>query len=337
VHRTRRRISRFASPAVAAVLALTTLFIVNQPISGASTAPATREIASQPAFPRPGGGPQAIHAYTPLNADHSYLLDISSGEYVRLPYLNTLLSPNRRLVAVESADGGIGVASRRALLRDGESAIRWTGLPGGTPAWWSPDGRALLVTTLDKGDGPPGKFDAYRYDLATGRVRHTPISLDCDICIAGWAADSTRYLVQLRSDDPAVLEGPLRYLDPDGTAGPLLGANGVAPEGGQYSPTGRHLIVEPVRPNGGAQRPAVVDLRTGRVVTTVDTAWPLPGWYDQRRVVRIAPGAGDPVLEVVDIRTGRVGTRVPIPGLLPYRLQLGSSAGLRGEAAALGF
>src|SRR5690606_41977074 len=82
----------------------------------------------------------------------------------------------------------------------------------------------------------------------------------------------------------------------------------------------------------------VFDLRTGTVVRAVATAWPLLGWYDDGHVVRVAPGTESaPVFEVLDIRSGEVTKRVPAPGLASCCVQLGSSAGLRGAVAELGF
>lgn len=291
-----------------------------------------------PVFPRPGGGPRAIHTLTAQQT--SYLLDPHTGTYREFPYPMLLLSPNGRTVAVEAPDGRVGVAARAGLLRAGESAVRWTELPGGAINW-SPDGTALLTTTPDK---QTRRIIINRYDLASGALRYTAVTFATSGA-AGWAADSRRYVVRLPGPDPEIPDGPMRYVEPDGSPGPLVGASGHIWDAEAYSPSRRYVIVEPARgypfPPEPApwQYPRILDLDSGRLVATITTDWPLLGWYDERRVVRVAPGpAGQPTtLEVVDVATGQVIRRVPAPGLPAYRIQLGSSAGLCGPAALLGF
>lgn len=302
---------------------------------------AAATLAGEPVFPDPGGGPRVITGLTAGFDElgpRSYLLDPSTGRYHWVPYEHAVLSPGRRLVAVASVDGGVGMASRRALLRVGEAALRWTGLPAGVPMW-SPDGRALLVNTLDKGDGPPGEFTAHRYDLASGRIRSTPIDgFACDNCFVGWAADWTRHVVTLRRPAGGT-DGPARYVNPDGSPGPLVGAVGHVWGADACSPSRRYVIVEPSRPAPAQVPPTTLDLRTGVTTAVAGAPWPLIGWCDDRRVVRAVPEPVDfsTVLEVVDIHTGAVCRRVPAPGLPPYRIRVGSSRGLSAHASGLGF
>ncbi|MFG1654614.1 hypothetical protein ACGFIE_32255 [Micromonospora sp. NPDC049275] len=302
-----------------------------------------RTDGAQVTFPVPGGGPQAIHAYSSLGGDAAYVLDTRAGKYRRVPYVSVQVSPDGHTVAVEQTDGRIGVVARAALA--GGGAVRWTDLPPGTFTGWSPDGKALLTTTLDK---ETRSFAVHRYDVATGRLRHTPVNLDCDVCTAGWAADSTRYVVQLRGTDPDLPTGPMRYLNPDGTAGRLVGAEGHIWDATAYSPSRRYAVVEPARGVGFEgvdpsllaewQRPRILDLATRRTIGSVATSWPVLGWYDERQVVKVAhTSGGSTVLEVTDVRTGRVSRSVPAPGLPPALLQIGSSAGLKGDAAKFGF
>ncbi|MGI5215528.1 hypothetical protein [Plantactinospora sp. CA-290183] len=324
--------------AAAATLASMTVPLAGPAAAGADPGPEPPVEPGEPIFPRPGGGTRAIHT---LNVDaRAYLLDIRTGAYHRLPFLAVTLAPDDRTVAVEDVEGRIGVARRAALLRDGAAAVRWTTLPPGA-VLWSPDGTALLTTTPDR---ETRRVTANRYDLATGRLRQTLVDFDSEGAV-GWAADSIRYVVRLPGPDPEVPDGPLRYVDPDGTPGALLGTTGHIWDAHAYSPTRRHVIVEPARgypfPPEPApwQLPRILDLRTGTVVAAVPTDWPLLGWHDHRRVVRVAPPAEGlrTVLEVVDVHTGTVTRRVPAPGLPPYHLQLGSAAHLHGRAAALGF
>jgi hypothetical protein len=295
-------------------------------------------------FPRPGGGPVAIHSLVTALQQTSYLLDAATGEYRALPYANLHLSPDGRTVVVEPVDAATyAIAERTALLRDGERALRPIGLPQG-PLYWSPDGTALLTTTLDK---DTRRFTVHRYDVATGRLRHTPVTSDCDICTAGWAADSRRYVVSLRGTDRQRLSGPAQYLNPDGTAGPMLGtgADGFVNGADAYSPSRRYVILEPARPFGSGELtndklPRVYDLRARRVVAAVHTAHPLLGWYDNRHVVRLAPTDAEVphTIEVVHVHTGRVTRRVAAAGLPPaVSIHLGGTAGLSPVAATRGF
>jgi len=291
-------------------------------------------------FPRPGGGPVAIHALSDDSfGGHGYLLDAVTGEYRQVPYLTIRLSPDQRTVAVERVDGRIGVANRHALLRAGDRAVRWTELY--SAVFWSPDGSALLHTTWDRSTGTR---TALRYDVRTGHARRTPVPADCDVCTVGWAADSIRYTMMTRGADPAIPMGPVRYLNPDGSSGPLVGVDGLIWSAESYSPSRRYVIVEPARPfddfaPADWQLPRIFDLRSGRAVAKIAGDWPVAGWYDERHVVRTAPAAkGEPnTLEVVAVRTGRVTKRIPAPGLPPCCVKLGSSAGLHGHSATFGF
>jgi hypothetical protein len=179
-----------------------------------------------------------------LSGAQVYLLDEAHGRYRRFPFARIMVAPEGGLVAVEGIDARVGIADREDLLLRGERAVRWSSLPPGSWAGWSPDGRALLTTTLDK---DTWTFTAHRYDLADGRVRSTPIALDCQTCTAGWAADSTRYVVELTGTPPQLPTGPLVYLGPDGTRGPLVGAEGHIWNADAYSPSRRFAIVDPSR------------------------------------------------------------------------------------------
>jgi len=254
-----------------------------------------------------------------------------TGRYVPVPYVSIRLAPDGRRVAVEK-DGRIGIADRQELLRQGERAVRWTALPAAGMDW-SPDGRALLTTTVDK---ERRRQTAHRLDVRTGRVRDTLLPPWASGA-AGWAADSRRYLVTTEPAHPAATDGPLRYVNPDGTAGPELGVTGHVWGADAYSPSRRLVIVEPSRPTYPAAPPQVLDLRTGRVLAAIDTAMPLLGWHDEWHVVRVAAQVPT-VLEVLDVRTGRVSERIRAGGLpADSLLQLGPTAGLVPAAARRGF
>ena len=324
--------SRRARLAAAAAVALALVAV--PAAAGARPAPAA---AAAPVltFPRPGGGPVAIQLWEGLFGETPRLLDPATGRYREVPYVSLRLAPDGRRVAVEAPDGRIGVADRAALLRRGDRAVRWTALPA-AGLDWSPDGRALLTTTVDK---ERRRLTAHRLDVATGRVRDTDLPAWASGA-AGWAADSRRYVVMAEPADPDVADGPLRYVGPDGTAGPAVGVDGRIWDADSYSPSRRLVIVEPSRPGFPVLPPKILDLRTGRVVAVVDTAMPLLGWHDEGHVVRVAPGPdGAPtVLEVLDVRTGQVTRRIPAGGLpAGSLLRLGPTADLGPPAATRGF
>lgn len=339
----RNRVGLVAAAVVLAVGGAVTVPVLRSaglhgtPVGGGSP---TASAADTPVFPRPGGGPQAIHLY---RADgpgpKTYLLDERTGKYRALPY-EALLSPNLRKVAV-TVGNRIGVADRAALLRGDEAAIRWTNLPMGNGLAWSPDGTALLVTALRKEGGLT--FTAYRYDLATGVATPTWISVEIVGGVVGWAADSRRYVALLPSDrDTDTVEpGALQYLSPDGTLGERIEVEaGMVGGATAYSPAGRHLIADASLLMSAAPRPSkIIEVATGKVVREIAADRPLIGWYNETTVARLAPGSADrPVLELIDVTTGRTVKQVAVPGLRsPALIQLGSSAGLTGRSAEMGF
>lgn len=302
--------------------------------------PPPREPGGAPIFPTPGGGPQAIHLY---RADEptpgTYLLDVATGSYRTVPY-EALLSPDLRTVAVTAGDK-VGVVDRAALLRGDTSAIRWTRLPVGNGLAWSPDGKALLTTSLRKVGGL--RFTAHRYDVASGSVTATPIRVELLGSSVGWAADSRRYIALLhgKSGTDTVEPGALQYVNPDGTLGSRIEITGGGVGGAtSYSPAGRYLIADSSQLMTAVPVPSkIVEVGTGTVVREIAADRPLIGWYDETTVVRIAPGSADqPVLDLIDVITGQTVKQVAAPGLTaPVLIQLGSSAGLTGKSATLGF
>lgn len=302
-------------------------------------------------FPTHGGGPQVIHSYTTeINASPhvvSYLLDEQTGEYREFPYERLVLSPDRRTVAFE-AHGRIGLAERKELLVRGESAAQWLSLAAGTGLSWSPDGTALLVIGLSKGEGTAAVV-AQRYDLATGTVTSTPITVDVLGTTVGWAADSRGYLVLLRGGQggDTVRPGGLRYVGADGTPGETIAIEGGEIGGADaYSPSREYLLVDASRLM--TERPVsskVVDVKTGEVILELPGGRAgTVGWYDDRTVVTVRddPAGGNyGVLELVDIDTGDVIRRLELTGV-PYRyttpsIQIGPSDRLVGAAEAYGF
>lgn len=306
------------------------------------TATAGPAAPGEPTFVAPGGGPQAIHVYG-MDDSRTYLLDPAAGKYRKLPYLLSL-SPDLRQVAVEDFRGRAGVADRAALLRDGEPAIHWIDVPPGSGLRWSPDGTALVFTSLSKSTGAV-RFTAHRYDTATGKIKHTPINIEILGSSVGWAADSTNYvaLLKRRETDDGVEPGALQYLRPDGSLGQRIEIQGGTVGGaGSYSPS-RKLVIADASDIMSAQPLAskIVDVATRRVVTDLPQGAKPVGWYDEKTVALLTTGSADdsmPELTLMDIATGAVTKRIELPGVpRPGVMQIAASEGLTGEAAKFGF
>ena len=299
------------------------------------------ELQAQALLPRPGGGPRVIHAYSSSDsATTTLLLDPTTGRYHRVPY-TVLLSPDLQNAVVGTGDR-VGLVDRAKLLREGKSAIKWLDFPLGNGLAWSPDGTALVITSIEKTGGTPA-FTAHRYTLATGTVTDTPIKLDLLGSAVGWAADSERYLALLNGAQTrdTVEPGALRYIAPDGTLGKRVEVEGGLIGGAEsYSPSRKYVIGYAAGVMSVSRLPSpVIDLERGTLVGSLRAdAHPI-GWYDDRSAVLLDPGPGNrSVLEVVDVTTNKIVKRVELPrasGLVT--LQIGSSAGLSGAAARLGF
>jgi hypothetical protein len=349
LHRLRRR-RRLTMAAAAAAVVTAAAVVVPLAASGRSGgsdpgpgdpgigAPVACEVAGEP----PTGGPQTVHAYASEAVSH--LLDPRTGRYHEFPFL-VVVSPDLRTVAVAAGDR-IGLAERRGLLDQGASAVDWTDLPVGNGLSWSPDGTALLSTSIDKsGGGPMPAFIAHRYDLASGEITDTPIEVNLLGSSVGWASDSRRYIALVRGEptNDTVEPGGLRAIDPDGTVSPLLeGGGGLVGGAESYSPSRTYLVADATqimsaRPLGST----VVDAATGGVVATLPSGARPVGWYDETTVARLAVCDDRPVVELVDIATGTVGRAVWLGPkdwvTFETRVQLGSSAGLPDGGAGLAF
>lgn len=342
--RRRRRAPVLAGAAVAAVLAVAVPVVTLGGGGGtpAATAPAPTPspAVTVPLPPNPtrlpalGGGPRAILGFTVLGSGRTSLLDPRTGRFVEVPYEAAVLSPDARTVAVY--DGSrTGLADRAALLRSGAQAIRWTGLTGGAPSW-SPDGSALLATSVGKGTGPV-TYTARRWDLADGRTTVTPVPPATQLVgTPAWAANSRDYLVLIPGPaaGPDHLElGTSGVLHPDGRIEPgTEGMVGVVTGAAAYSPSRRLVVTDVSGLMVGAPMPSMVrDARTYEHVGTLPAgavpAWPkTPGWYDDDTVVRLDPRS---VLLLVDAHTGATRRTVRLPGVPELSdVQLGASRGL---------
>ena len=296
-------------------------------------------------FPALGGGPQAIHTYrTDTPTERTFLLDADNGAYRELPYEYVVVSPDLATVAVAAWDGRAGVADRKALLSRGESVISWIPVPASAGLAWSPDGNALLVTSMVKDEATrTNTFTAHRYDLATGQVSNTPIDVDL-LGWVGWAADSERYLALLRGEQgtDTVEPGALQYIDPDGTLGERIEIEGGTVGAAEsYSPSRTYLALDSSGIMSAQTVPSkVMEVESGEIVTTLPGGRAMPvGWYDETTVVQVVRDTdGSGTLELVDITTGEVTVRIALTGLpFPTAMQIGSTEGFSGNAEGFGF
>lgn len=310
--------------------------------SAKPTATAGPAASGEPTFVTPGGGPQAVHVYG-IDESRSYLLDPATGQYRELPYRMSL-SPDLRRVAVEDVSGRAGVADRAALLRDGEGAVHWIDVPPGNGLRWSPDGTAVVFTSLSKSTGAV-RFTAYRYDIATGKTTNTPINIEIIGSSVGWAADSINYVALLKSRDTneGVEPGALQYLRPDGSLGERIEIEGGMVGGAEsYSPSRRLLVADASDiMSARTMVSKIVEVATGRVVIDLPRGARPVGWYDEKTVVLLTASSADGSaleLTLMDVGTGAVTRRIALPGLPhPRMMQIGTSDGLTGAASAFGF
>ncbi|GAA1551022.1 hypothetical protein GCM10009827_084570 [Dactylosporangium maewongense] len=333
LHTARRR-RRTRTVAIAAAVAVTAALAVPALLL---RGPGTPMDPGAPAPAAPGGGPQVAHVYT--REEHSSILDPALGKYRELPF-TVVLSPDLTRAAVND-NGRLGLADRAALLDRGRDAVEWVDVPAGNGPSWSPDGTAVLWTSIEK--DPTVHFTAHRVDVADRHVTNTPVPLDLLGATVGWAADSRRYLVLVRGTqtDNTVEPGPLQYLSPDGTPGARLDGTGGSVEGATcYSPSRRYVLTDAstimsAQPHASP----VYDATSGKVVATVPPRSTPVGWYDETTVAVLGHGADrNAVIELLDITTGTVSRSVRLPGSADVTaVQLGPSAGLTGAAAELSF
>lgn len=339
--RRRRAAPLVAVAAAAAAVAIVVPLAVLRPGGDGAPAAPSSPSAVDPAPDRPaptqlpalGGGPRTLHAFTMASTGRTSLLDVRTGRYQELPYETVLLSPDLRRVAVEK-DERVGIADRSALLRDGERAVSWTNLPGGSGLMWSPDGVALLLGTLEKTSSSVS-HTVLRYDLRTRLVTSTPVPTG--ITLIGtptWAANSRDYLLLPvgAESTQGVRPGPLRVLHPDGTLGRVLpGPGGVVDGPAAYSPSGELMVADTGDIMMGKPGPsAVLDARTGEEVGTLPpSTGTVIGWYDERTVVRLSGlDVSEAALLLLDARTGRTVRTIPLPGVPPLSsVQTGPAGG----------
>ncbi|GIG67632.1 hypothetical protein [Phytomonospora endophytica] len=307
-----RRAMRAGIAALVLVLVAAVPIALTRGHSEGGPPPAGPPTTEAPALPVPGGGPSAIHVYG--TGGESFVLDPDTASYKAFPF-DVVLSPDLTWAAVLS-DGRIGIATREALLADGESAVDWANLPAVDSPRWAPNGVALLVTATDRSA-------AYVYGLDTDAYNAVPLRGMEIAGPAGWGSDSLRYVVPVAKDGRP---SGVRYLNAQGTGmpGTLEGSPGTVMG---YSPDLHYGFTL-----GFQKTSTVFYVKNGVIASTPTQLGGFAGWYDDATVALVEGSA----LVLVGAQDAREIERLPLPGV-PALIQIGPSAGLAGAAAGYGF
>lgn len=300
--------------------------------------PPTLPPGTQPTFPAPGGGPRVVDVFA-LD-DTTYLLNPVDGTYHAMPW-RVVLAPDGTRVAIAD-DGRIGMADRSALIAQGESAITWTDLVPASGLLWSPDGTAVLTTSVTRANAGSDEvtYTIQRFDVDSATSTHTTIRGTFLGGRVGWAADSLRYVALLAATNEQgwTVPGPMQYVNPDGTLGPQIQtAGGLVGGAESYSPSKQKVILDSSELMlNELTCSRILDVTSGEALMILSPGERPAGWYDDTSFVRFDPYRTR--LEVVDVASKTVVKQIDLSGIPGVRwVQIGSAAGLTGTAATRGF
>lgn len=278
-------------------------------------------------------------------AQHSLLLDRSTGRLVGVPYCDVLPSPDGTRALVLTGDGSAADPTRNGVLDVASRQVHWIAGYTGNGSW-SPDGHRILLT-----GGPAGL--SQQESLRTGNngfvlvdprsakvESFTPVpDVLSGIGARGvWTPDGTAIaLTSCACSGGGVHSGPwpitgIRLYDLRGRAIGSLPANRGLWTEEAFSPDGSSMVLTEDGQAGGSVQ--VADARTGQVRRAVrlPAGSQFLGWYDQDHLTVLADGTGRnltwPVpLQIVDL-AGRVTRTVPLPAIPSLRADKGSGGGL---------
>ncbi|MFC0507208.1 TolB family protein [Micromonospora costi] len=258
----------------------------------------------------PGGWVLTGAGSTGAPATTGWALDRDAGRYVAVDRYEVLLAPPRGDVAAVvdyERTGEIGLLDLRT------KAVHWvpTGPHIMTPQW-SPDGRRLALTLMDKATGGL----ALGVLTVGGGYRTYPVDtkryLCTDRCSFTWSRDGRNVVLQQTDPDaprsesaPHVRRGVQLFSPDDGRATRFVPVPGDPAGPWSWSPDGRLVVIK------GPDGPRIAEAATGRIVATApgeDAAW-VTG---DRLLYRDVPANA---LVLVDV-DGRELARQPLPPAL---------------------
>ncbi|MBY8873588.1 hypothetical protein K7640_17280 [Micromonospora sp. PLK6-60] len=223
----------------------------------------------------PGGWVLTGATSTGTPAELGYALDRSAGRYVTSRYEETWAAPRGGVAAVVDYErrGELGLLE----LRTGQ--VRWVKVGSFimTPHW-SPDGRRLALTLMDKDDGG---FSLGVLTVDTADYRTFPVDgkryLCTDQCFFTWSRDGAEVALQQTDPDASVSESQpharrgVQFFSPDdGRPSRFVPVKGDPDGPWSWSPDGRSVIVK------GPDGPLLAEVATGRTIgpaPAADAAW----------------------------------------------------------------
>ncbi|MGN9775100.1 TolB family protein [Micromonospora sp. H33] len=264
----------------------------------------------------PGGWLLAGATSTGGPAERGYALDRTRGRYVGSDrYDEVWAAPRGDTAAVVDYDR----RTELGLLDLASGEVRWVRTGGHimTPHW-SPDGRRLALTLMDKdsGDFSLGVLSA------TGTWRTFPVDdqeyLCTDQCFFTWNRDGGEVALQQtdptapRSEsEPHARRGVQFFSPDDGRPTRLVPVKGDPAGAWSWSPDGGRVVVN------GRQGPEVVEVATGRVIGPAPSAD--AAWGSDDRLLYRDRRTGEMVLADLD---GRELVRQALPDALGLNMVL---------------
>lgn len=260
-----------------------------------AVAVARPETAPTPAGPAEGAHVVLVYGDLLNGADgpaenYSLVLNISTGEYQRMPYHTVVPSPDGTRLFVVDGDGTLECPVRMGILDRSTGDVSW--LPSdqtrGESPQWSRDGSAILLVDLRATNGAPGfvLVDAATAtatfvpfpDLEIGNSFGLPLSFTADgagVLLAHTRAGSEA--------DPNVLEAIDKYtLDGERISSVPLTVDDVL--WATVSADGTRLLAVQ-RPEAGRSTIAVISVADGSMISTIEGLPTLPIAYADDEIV----------------------------------------------------
>jgi len=285
--RRRRRLTRGASALAALAVAGTMALAV------AVARPETAPTSADPAV-----GAHVVLVYGNLlngaagpAQNYSLVLNISTGEYQRMPYHTVVPSPDGMRLFVVDGDGTLEFPVRMGILDRSTGDVSWLAsdqIRGESPQW-SRDGSTVLLTDLYVTNGAPGFV---LVDAATATATFVPLP---DLGIGNslglrlsFTADGGGVLfAHTRSGSEADPNVSLGAIDKYTLDGEPVGTVPLAVDDvlwATISADGTRLLAVQ-RPEPGRSTIAVISVADGSTISTIEGLPPLPIAYADDEIV----------------------------------------------------